>query len=144
VFWISIITSMANNNTVNKAISITDKLGEFEDRHRPFINVILKPMLTLLVFLSVGYYTMWMSTNYVKSDNFNSYIEKQLISDKEQDQLTKARFEITQTKLETIINQQIAYTEQLKAYNQLLSGFQKQIDQIDSRLMYLERNKNNN
>lgn len=85
---------------------------------------------------------MWMSTNYVRSDKFSQYVEKQIQSDKAQDEILKNRFEITQTKLETIINQQIAYTEQLKAYNQLLSNFQKQVDSIDNRLMYLERNRN--
>ena len=85
---------------------------------------------------------MWMSTNYVRSDKFSQYVEKQIQSDKTQDEIFKNRFEITQTKLETIINQQIAYTEQLKAYNQLLSNFQKQVDSIDNRLMYLERNRN--
>ena len=83
-----------------------------------------------------------MSTNYVRSDKFSQYVEKQIQFDKAQDEILKNRFEITQTKLETIINQQIAYTEQLKAYNQLLSNFQKQVDSIDNRLMYLERNRN--
>lgn len=122
--------------------SLSSALAEFESRHSSFINIIIKPLLTFIIFLSVGYYTMWMSTNYVRSDKFSQYVEKQIQSDKAQDEILKNRFEITQTKLETIINQQIAYTEQLKAYNQLLSNFQKQVDSIDNRLMYLERNRN--
>ena len=119
--------------------SIVDKLVVFELTHRAFLNVIFKPLLTVMVFLAMGYYTMWLSTNYVKADKFTAYVEKQIQSDKVQDEILKTRFEITQTKLETIINQQTAYTEQLKAYNQVLSNFQKQVDSIDSRLVYLER-----
>jgi hypothetical protein len=119
--------------------SIVDKLVVFELTHRAFLNVVFKPLLTVMVFLAMGYYTMWLSTNYVKADKFTAYVEKQIQSDKVQDEILKTRFEITQTKLETIINQQTAYTEQLKAYNQVLSNFQKQVDSIDSRLVYLER-----
>jgi hypothetical protein len=119
--------------------SIVDKLVVFELTHRAFLNVVFKPLLTVMVFLAMGYYTMWLSTNYVKADKFTAYVEKQIQSDKLQDEILKTRFELTQTKLETIINQQTAYTEQLKAYNQVLSNFQKQVDSIDSRLVYLER-----
>jgi len=126
------------------AVSFIDKLSLFENKHRPFLDLILRPLLMLVVFLAVGYYTLWMSTNYVKADKFAAYIEKQIISDKEQDEVSKTRFDIIQTKLETIINQQVSYTEQLKAYNQLLSNFQKQVDSLDSRLMYLERNQKSN
>lgn len=131
---------MSNDYDPSKPLSST--LAAFESRHSSFINIILKPLLTIIVFLSIGYYTMWMSTNYVKADKFSQYVDKQLQSDRAQDELMKSRFEITQTKLETIINQQVAYTEQLKAYNQLLSNFQKQVDSIDSRVMYLERGRN--
>lgn len=126
------------------AVSLVDKLSVFEDKHRPFLNLIIRPLLMLVVFLAVGYYTLWMSTNYVKADKFSMYVERQIKADETQDSISKTRFDIIQTKLETIINQQIAYTEQLKAYNQLLSNFQKQVDSIDSRLMYLERNQRSN
>lgn len=119
--------------------SIVDKLVVFELTHRAFLNVVFKPLLTIMIFLAMGYYTMWLSTNYVKADKFTTYVEKQIQSDKAQDEILKSRFEITQTKLETIINQQTAYAEQLKAYNQVLSNFQKQVDSIDNRIVYLER-----
>ena len=136
----------SENSTKNAmdALTFVDKLSLFEDKHRPFLNLILRPLLMLVVFLAVGYYTLWMSTNYVKADKFAFFVEKQLQADEEQDSISKTRFEVIQTKLETIINQQIAYTEQLKAYNQLLSNFQKQVDSVDSRLMYLERKQSNN
>ncbi|NBO21897.1 hypothetical protein EBU94_00945 [bacterium] len=144
---ISILCMAKPDNSVENglsAVSFIDKLSLFENKHRPFLDLILRPLLMLVVFLAVGYYTLWMSTNYVKADKFAAYIEKQIISDKEQDEVSKTRFDIIQTKLETIINQQVSYTEQLKAYNQLLSNFQKQVDSLDSRLMYLERNQKSN
>lgn len=116
-----------------------EKLNFFEQKHRPFINLIIKPLLTVTVFLAVGYYTMWMSTTYVKQDKFSEYMKQQIELDKKQDEVLKNRFEVTQGKLEIIINNQTSFTEQLKAYNQLLGGFQKQLDNLDSRLTYLER-----
>ncbi|NBO98715.1 MAG: hypothetical protein EBU90_01115 [Proteobacteria bacterium] len=126
-------------DTAAKTATFIDKLTTFEGNHRSFINLILRPMLMLIIFLAVGYYTMWLSTNYVKADKFAAYIEKQIQADKQQDEVAKSRFEITQTKLETIINQQVAYTEQLKAYNQLMANYQKQMDSMNDRVMYLER-----
>jgi hypothetical protein len=137
---------MSELDTAGKAlttVTFLDKLTSFEDKHKSFLNVILRPLLMLLVFLAVGYYTMWMSTNYVKQDKFAAFVDKQIEADKRQDEILKNRFEITQTKLETIINQQVAYTEQLKAYNQLLANYQKQLDSISDRVMYLERKGGN-
>jgi len=131
-------------NSTLSSLSLIDRLTSFEDKHRPFINLIIRPLLLLVVFLGIGYYTMWMSTNYVKADRFLIYMEKQAEADKKQDEILKTRFEVTQIKLETIINQQVAYTEQLKSYNQLLANFQKQVDSMNDRVTFLERNRQNN
>lgn len=131
-------------DTAAKTATFIDKLTTFEGNHRSFINLILRPMLMLIIFLAVGYYTMWLSTNYVKADKFAAYIEKQIQADRQQDEIAKNRFEITQTKLETIINQQVAYTEQLKAYNQLMANYQKQMDSVIDRVVYLERSQRDN
>ncbi len=122
-------------------INSMDKFNDFENKHRAFINLVIKPLLTLIAFLSMGYYTMWLSTNYVRQDKFNAYVEKQLAFDKQQDELLKSRFDITQTKLETIINQQTIFNEQLKTFNTLTASYQKQIDSLNDRIIYLERKK---
>ena len=93
----------------------------------------------LIIFLAIGYYTMWMSTNYVKQDKFGEYMKIQQETDKRQDENDKIRFEATQAKLETIINNQTSFTEQLKAYNQLMANYQKQLDNNNDRIMWLER-----
>jgi hypothetical protein len=98
-----------------------------------------KPAVMLLVALVFGYVTMWLSTNFVKQDKFAAYVDKQIASDQRQDIDAKNRFEITQQKLEQIINQQVSYTEQLKAYNQVMLGIQKQVDNIDERVKFIER-----
>lgn len=118
--------------------NIVDKINVFEGRHRAFLNLIVKPFGTLLVFLALGYYTMWMSTNYVKIENFTNYVNKQ-------ETLISSNFAQTQTQLQTIINQQVSFTEQLKAYNSQISGYQKTLDALSDRIMYIERNfhKNN-
>lgn len=120
-------------------VTLVDKLTNFEDKHRPFLNLVLRPLLMLVVFLSVGYYTMWMSTNYVKQEKLTSIIEKQVFTDKQQDETAKARFDVIQTKLDTVINNQTAFIEQLKAYNQLMAAYQKQMDSVNDRIIYLER-----
>jgi hypothetical protein len=116
-----------------------EKLNFFEQKHRPFINLIVKPLMTVSIFLAVGYYTMWMSTTYVKQDKFTDYLKQQIELDKKQDEVLKNRFEVTQGKLEVIINNQVSFTEQLRAYNQLLSNFQKQLDGVNDRVTFIER-----
>ena len=127
---------MRNENSETTFIS---KLNKFEEKNRAFISLMLKPMLTLLVFLSVGYYTLWMSTNYVKQDKFAAYIEKQIILEKNKDDVYTSRFQLTQNKLETIINQQSVFNEQLKTYNIQMISYQKQIDSFSDRLLFVER-----
>ena len=119
--------------------NFVNKFNEIEEKHRAFISLVIKPLMTLIVFLSVGYYTMWLSTNYVRQENFSKFIEKQNVADEQQDEQSKNRFEIIQSKLETIINQQVAYNEQIKTINSLLSTYQKQHDTLNERLLYLER-----
>ncbi len=124
----------------NKDIFV--KLTTFELKHRSFINLFIKPLIACLVFLGIGYYTSWLSTNYVKKELFERYIERQ-------DKIYESRFEITNSKLETIIAQQITFSEQFKSLNMQISSTQKNLDSINERITYLERlyykntNKNN-
>lgn len=115
------------------------KLSLIEEKYRGAINLFLKPAFTLFLILAVGYYTTWMSLNYVKQDKFSEYVNQQLEMDKKQDEVLKSRFEITQSKLETIIAQQITFTEQFKSLNIQISATQKYLDNINERMTYLER-----
>ena len=136
--------NMSDIETAAKAlstVSLVDKMTDFEGKHRPFINLIIRPLLMIVIFLAVGYYTMWLSTNYVKQDKFVEFLKLQQEIDKRQDENDKIRFEATQAKLETIINNQTAFTEQLKAYNQLMANYQKQLDTQNDRIMWLERHE---
>jgi hypothetical protein len=121
--------------------NILDKFNNLEEKHRAFINLIVKPLMTLIVFLSVGYYTLWLSTNYVKQNKFYEFVNRQIESDEKQDETAKARFEIVQTKLETIINQQTSFTEQMKTFNTMMGAYQKQFDLLQDRVLYLERSQ---
>jgi len=100
---------------------------------------LVKPTIMVITFMMFSYATLWMGQHYVTNEKFGEYVEKQLKSDERQDEDAKKRFEITQAKLETIINQQVSYTEQLKAYNTIMVSIQKQVDTIDNRVIYLER-----
>lgn len=120
------------NHSEEPSDNIVDKLENFENKHRAFINLFIKPFGTLLIFLAIGYYTMWMSTNYVKQEKFNLFIEKQ-------EQLIQSNFEVTRTQLQTILTQQTTFTEQLKAYNMQIINLQKASDSLSERVTYLER-----
>lgn len=120
-------------------LDVLARLSVIDDKYKGFFNLIFKPLITLLIFLSVGYYTMWLTTNYVSQDKFAQYVKQQIESDGKQDELAKNRFETTQTKLEVIISQQITFTEQFKFLNNQLSDTKKDIDAISERMTYLER-----
>jgi hypothetical protein len=119
-----------------------DPLSHLESpKNWGWLGVFLKPLLMIVFAILFGYVTMWLGTNFVRQDKFAVYVDKQIESDKKQDQDAKSRFDITQAKLETIINQQVSYTEQLKAYNQVILGIQKQVDNIDERVKFIERER---
>jgi hypothetical protein len=116
-----------------------EKFNQFENKNRAIIYLIIKPLLTLFAFLGLGYYSMWLSVNYVKQDKFAEYVEKQIDFDKHQDEVLKSRFDVTQTKLENIINNQTIFTEQLRSFNSLNYTYQKELEKYNERLVYVER-----
>ena len=101
--------------------------------------IFIKPAVMLVGFMIFSYATLWMGEHYVTNEKFGEYVKVQIESDKRQDSEAQKRFEVTQAKLETIINQQVSYSEQLKAYNTIMVSIQKQVDNIDNRVIYLER-----
>jgi hypothetical protein len=116
-------------------------LDASKDSKTSWKDYLLKPLIMLIAFVVFGYATTWLSINFVKQDKFAEFVQRQIESDKKLGEKAQERYEVTQSKLETIINQQTAYTEQLKAYNQVLIGVQKQVDNLDERLKYLERSQ---
>lgn len=123
--------------------NVFSKINVLEQKHRAFITLVIKPLLSLIVFLSVGYYTLWLSANYVRSEKFSQFIERVEKDAQSREESTKNRFEITQSKLEIIINQQTSFNEQLKTFNTVMSNIQKQHDNLEERILYLERNNKN-
>ena len=103
---------------------------------------LVKPAIMVIAFMMFSYATLWMGQHYVTNEKFGEYVDRQVKSDEKQDEDARKRFDVTQAKLETIINQQVSYSEQLKAYNQIMISIQKQVDNIDNRVIYLERNHN--
>ena len=100
---------------------------------------LIKPAVMVIAFMMFSYATLWMGEHYVSNEKFGQYVDRQISNDNRQDEEAKKRFDITQSKLEVIINNQISFTEQLRAYNTIMVGMQKQIDNIDNRVIYLER-----
>ena len=116
-----------------------DPISHIDTSKNSWIGVFLKPMIMLFAALAFGYATTWLSTNFVKQDQFSKYIEKQIDGDRKQDQDARERFEIIQAKLQTIINQQITYAEQAKLFNEVIQTIRKDVENIEERVKYLER-----
>jgi len=114
-----------------------------EHKSDKWYGAYVKPAIMLVAFMMFSYATLWMGQHYVTNDKFGEYVKAQVENDRKQDDQAEKRFEITQAKLETIINQQVSYSEQLKAYNTIMVSIQKQVDNIDNRVIYLERNVHN-
>jgi hypothetical protein len=126
----SVNTNKSEHKNQDEFLEVVPKIAKI---HTSLIPSLIKPILVFISFLAVGYYTLWMSSNYVKRETFESYINKQ-------DELMKSKFDIIQNKLETIINQQIVTSEQFKNLNLILNTQQKSLDSVNERLTFLERN----
>jgi len=134
-FIVNIIILMSENVNLesekeevkNEDISYLPKI------HPAIMGTLLKGVLGFFAFICIGYYTLWLSSNYVKKETFDAYTTKQ-------DQILNSRFDIIQNKLEVILNQQIITTEQFKNLNVILTTQQKSLDNLNDRLTFLERN----
>jgi hypothetical protein len=124
---------MSGSNPLNPLTHVPDLAQD------KWYGWLIKPSIMIIAFMMFSYATLWMGEHYVTNDKFGQYVKTQLDSDKRQDEQAEKRFEIIQAKLETIINQQVSYSEQLKAYNTIMVSIQKQVDNIDNRVIYLER-----
>ena len=110
-----------------------EDIGYLPKIHPAIMGTLLKSVLGFFAFICIGYYTLWLSSNYVKKETFDAYTTKQ-------DQVLNSRFDIIQNKLEVILNQQIITTEQFKNLNLILGTQQKSLDNLNDRLTFLERN----
>jgi septal ring factor EnvC (AmiA/AmiB activator) len=116
-------------------LSHFDSVSTSTKWYGPFI----KPLVMVVLFVLFSYATLWMGQHYVTQDKFAVYVEKQIEADKLSAREAEKRFELTQQKLETIINNQSIFSEDLKHINQTEAGLDKRIDNLDQRLIYVER-----
>jgi hypothetical protein len=125
---------MSNNNkpTGNSQEEFHEIVPKIVKIHPSILSTITKAALGFIAFLGIGYYTLWMSANYVKRETFENYAQKQ-------DDLFESKFGLIQNRLESILNQQIIATEQFKNLNLILATQQKSIDITNERLTFLER-----
>jgi len=120
------------------ALNPLNNLPEHKEGSR-WYEAYIKPAIMMVAFMMFSYATLWMGQHFVTQDKFAVYVEKQIESDKKSAEEAEKRFEVTQTKLETIINNQSIFTEDLKHINQTESGLDKRMDNLDQRLIYIER-----
>lgn len=134
-FWYKYLYMSSNNNSGDRKSQdgLLEVIPNVAKVHPSVLVQFIKPALMFVAFLSVGYYTLWMSANYVKRDTFEAYAAKQ-------DQIISSRFDVIQNRLETILNQQIVTSEQFKNLNLILNTQQKSLDILNDRITFLERN----
>lgn len=101
-----------------------NKIIEFSEKYGALINYIVKPLLSLLITLIVGYHLLWLKTHYVSTEDFVKYSQT------------------TNQKLDLLLQNQIIYTEQQKTFNLVIGNVQKDISSLDERVRFIERNKN--
>jgi hypothetical protein len=102
-------------------------------------GILIKPALMVFIFVVFSYATLWLGQHFVTQDKFAIYVERQIENDKQVAEESQKRFEVTQAKLETIINNQSIFSEDLKHINQTEAGLDKRMDNLDQRLIYIER-----
>lgn len=91
------------------------------EKYAPVIDYIVKPLLMAFIGLALSYHTLWLSANYVKQTDYNAQID------------------VINQKLDVIIQNQVAYKEQLATVNLLISNDEKKFDSQDERIRWLER-----
>ena len=102
-------------------------------------SIFIKPAIMVFCFVVFSYVTLWLGQHFVTQDRFSVYVERQIENDKHMAEEASKRFEVTQAKLETIINNQSIFSEDLKHINQTEAGLDKRMDNLDQRLIYIER-----
>lgn len=116
-----------------------DPLTHLDVPNNKWYSFLIKPAVMVIAFMMFSYATLWMGQHYVTQDKFAVYVERQIESDKHASEEASKRFEVTQEKLETIINNQSIFSEDLKHINQTEAGLDKRMDNMDQRLIFLER-----
>jgi hypothetical protein len=116
-----------------------DPLTHLDIPTNKWYGFLIKPAVMVIAFMMFSYATLWMGQHYVTQDKFAIFVEKQIESEKISSTESEKRFEVTQQKLETIINNQGIFSEDLKHINQTEAGLDKRMDNLDQRLIYLER-----
>ena len=124
---------MSGSNPLNPLNHIPDVA---QDKWYGFL---IKPAVMIFVFVVFSYTTLWLGQHFVTQDKFAIYVERQIENDKHVAEESQKRFEVTQQKLETIINNQSIFSEDLKHINQTEAGLDKRMDNLDQRLIYIER-----
>jgi len=110
-----------------------------EHKSDKWYGMFIRPAIMMIAFMMFSYATLWMGQHYVTQDKFAVYVERQIEADKESAAESAKRFEVTQQKLETIINNQGIFSEDLKHINQTEAAVDKRLDNMDNRVIYLER-----
>lgn len=100
-----------------------DKISEFCNKYGAIINYVIKPLLSLVVALAIGGYVLWLDTHYVPVKKFAEYSE------------------VTNKKLDIIMQNQLVFTEQYKMVNFQILEIKDANKLFDERLRYVERNK---
>lgn len=100
---------------------MSESFFDYCKKYSPIIDYVVKPLLMAFIGLVFAYHSLWLNANYVKKTDFAT------------------QEQVENQKLDIIIQNQIAYREQLATVNVLINNEEKIIDSNTERIRYLER-----
>jgi len=136
---------------MSEPISLPEKIKRIEEDYRPIIGWIIKPLVVILISIGLFAHTAWFDQRYLSNNSFKIYIERQEVLMQartnrqiENDKIFLQAQKEVNLRLDTIIQNQGQYTEQLRAFNQLSDINRRTVERLEDRMGSVERDLRDN
>lgn len=117
------------------------KLNDLNSKYKALFDWVIKPIAVSIFALLFWSYTLWLDSHYVANGQFQKYVTSQEEVIKSQKLVVETQNNNINSKLENILQNQTQFTEQMKTLNLIWGNQQKQIQSVEDRVLYIERNK---
>jgi len=131
---------------MSQPTNLPEKIKRIEENYRPIIAWIIKPLVVILISIGLFAHTAWFDQRYLSNNSFKGYIEKQEVLMQartnmqiENDKIFLQAQKEVNLRLDTIIQNQGQYTEQLRAFNQLSDINRRTVERLEDRMGSVER-----
>ena len=136
---------------MSEPIGLPEKIKRIEEDYRPIIGWIIKPLVVILISIGLFAHTAWFDQRYLSNNSFKIYIERQEVLMQartnrqiENDKIFLQAQKEVNLRLDTIIQNQGQYTEQLRAFNQLSDINRRTVERLEDRMGSVERDLRDN